>query len=140
MTAPHSARFPYLILLLAALAGCRGREDAGVHAARGVRLPAPVGATASLALDARGRVWVADSGRLVVLDTAGAVVARADLGTPAPARAVGMDTAALYFRAGSRILAVDPDSVRVRARRTGVVEGAFAADPLGGDAYLATGR
>ncbi|HEX7239836.1 MAG TPA: hypothetical protein VF263_06195 [Longimicrobiaceae bacterium] len=136
----HAARPGTALRLLAALlllsgAACRGEEE-HVDSGRRIPLPAPAGSRASLALDPGGRLWLADGGRLVSLDTAGAVVSSAALGTDAPARIVGFDTLAVYVRAGSRILAVAVDTPRVRGRRAGVPAGGFAPDPPGGDAYV----
>jgi sugar lactone lactonase YvrE len=47
--------------------------------------PEPVSATATLAIDSAGRVWVGDAGRLTVLDTLGRVAAR--IPVPGPPRA-----------------------------------------------------
>lgn len=128
-----------LVLSVPLLAGaCRRAEHAGVEAERGVPLPAPVDSTASLAAGPDGRLWVAAGGRLLVMDTVpGAPAAGLDLETPGPARVVGRDTAAVYLRAGSRLLAVSTDGARVRGRRNGVGEDGFAADPAGGG-YVAT--
>ncbi|HEV2149304.1 MAG TPA: hypothetical protein VGR37_18015, partial [Longimicrobiaceae bacterium] len=72
-----------------------------------------------------------------LLDTArGAVPAVVELGAAGPARVVGSDTAALYVRVGTVLLAVDVREGRVRARREGVGEDGFEVHPRGRGGYV----
>ncbi len=124
---------PPLAALLALAGGCRRPETVEVGTGRTLPLAAPVDSTASIAAAPGGRVWLAAGGRLALLDTARAPASvPVELGTEDAARVVGSDTAAVYLRAGSRLLAVQPDSGRVRARRGGVGAAGFAPDPRGG--------
>lgn len=130
---------PFLaaLLLAAALAGCRGGGGKPAATARRIPLAAPVSRAASAAFDEGARLWVVDRGVLTALDTVrGAPLARIPLGSPGPYRIAGIDTTAVYLRSGTRIVSVGRRDGRVRARRTGVGEGGFAADPRGGDAYV----
>lgn len=132
---------PLLPALLALAAGCRrpgGTAELG--AGRSVPLAFAADSTATLAAAPGGRIWLAAGGRLALLDTArGAASAPLDLGVDGPARVVGSDTAAVYLRAGARIVAVQTDSARVRARRGGVEGDGFAPDPRGGGYLLTRG-
>ncbi|HLL45336.1 MAG TPA: hypothetical protein VK399_01445, partial [Longimicrobiaceae bacterium] len=125
---------PPLAALLALAAGCRRPETVEVvGTGRTLPLAAPVDSTASIAAGPGGRVWLAAGGRLALLDTARAPASvPVELGTGGAARVVGSDTAAVYLRAGARLLAVQPDSGRVRAQRGGVGTAGFAPDPRGG--------
>ncbi len=130
---------PLLPALLALAGGCR-RPTGTVEVGAGRTLPlaAPVDSTASIAAGPGGRVWLVAGGRLALLDTTrGPAAAAIELGTTDAARVLGSDTAAVYLRAGTRLLAVWPDSGRVRARRGGVGADGFAPDPRGGG-YVAT--
>ncbi len=130
--------FPLLPALLALAGGCRRPETVEVGTGRTLPLPAPVDSTASIAAAPGGRVWLAAGGRLALLDTARAPASvPVELGTTDAARVVGSDTAAVYLRAGTRLLAVQTDSGRVRARRVGVGADGFAPDPRGGG-FVAT--
>ena len=130
---------PLLPALLALAGGCRGRPPtAEVGAGRTLPLAAPVDSAASIAAAPGGGIWLVSGGRLALLDTARAPVPPpVELGTADAARVVGSDTAAVYLRAGSRLLAVWPDSGRVRARRGGVGADGFASGPRGGG-FVAT--
>ncbi len=136
---PRARRLlPLLPALLALAGGCRRPETVEVGAGRTVPLPAPVDSTASIAAGPDGRIWLASGGRLALLDTARAPApVPVELGTTDAARVVGSDTAAVYLRAGTRLLAVRTDSGRVRARRGGVGADGFAPDPRGGG-FVAT--
>lgn len=131
---------PLLPALVAVAGGCRRPEaTVEVGAGRTLPLPAPVDSAASIAAAPGGRVWLAAGGRLALLDTARAPApAPVELGTADAARILGSDTAAVYLRAGTRVLAVQPDSGRVRARRSGVGADGFAPDPRGRGAFVAT--
>lgn len=128
--------FP-LFLALALAAACRGDDSGEIPTLRRIPLPAPVTAPATLAVDERGRVWVGQRDRLVVMDTLGRVAA--DFPLPgAPARVVHMHGTRVYVSRGPRDLAVlDAATGKVVAQRRARRDAPVVVDPRGRWAFTA---
>ncbi|HEY0151672.1 MAG TPA: hypothetical protein VGB92_06735 [Longimicrobium sp.] len=120
-----------LLALFAALALAACREEGGeLPILKRIPLPEPVSATATLATDDAGRVWVGDAGRLTVLDTLGHVAARIPV-PGAPARVLRMRGARIYVTRGPRDLAVvDAGTGRILAERRSRRAGPVVIDPM----------
>lgn len=110
-----------LLLVLFALAGCRGGGVPVVRAERRVTLPGGAPAGAELRIDARGREWVVSPGQVLVIDTGRAAVpARITAPAGVPLRAPLTDPAGrLYaerssaaFRALAAAAGVPPPRLR----------------------------
>ncbi|HEV3052925.1 MAG TPA: hypothetical protein VGX50_21640 [Longimicrobium sp.] len=111
MTAAR-ARAASLLLALVLAAACREKET--LPAERGVPLPQPAAAGATLAFDSAGVAWIGARGRLTGIDTAGRTVATVTV--------PGDSVPRLLWRSGSRLVIA---SGRRRLR---------AADAAGGQA------
>lgn len=128
-----------LVALLPAAAGCRGGGGKQIRAERRVALPATVGDSAALRVDASGREWVIGPGRVVLIDAGRApkpARITTSLGAPLPIPATDPAGRLYAERAGA--------AFALAAARAGVTAPPLRADapvarnPRGGWYYVGT--